>query len=84
MLTTLLPYQAKSPRELFHQLLTQAPVPLGQARRDLHLPKAVEVAVMRGLAREPAKRQRSVVAFAGELTTSASQPEAAARGGLLR
>ena len=83
LLTTLLPYQAKSPRELFHQLLTQPPVPLGQARRDLHFPRAVETAVMRGLSREPAKRQPSVRAFAQELSGAASQPESADRGGLL-
>jgi serine/threonine-protein kinase len=83
LLTTQLPYQAKSPRELFHQLLTQPPVPLGQARRDLVFPKAVEDAVMRGLAREPSKRQVDVLAFAREFSTAASQPADAARGGLL-
>lgn len=83
LLTTQLPYQAKSPRELFHQLLTQPPVPLGQARRDLSFPKAVEEAVMKGLSREPAKRQPTVVGFAQDLTAACSQPVQAARGGLL-
>jgi serine/threonine protein kinase len=83
LLTTHLPYQAKSPRELFHQLLTQPPVPLSQARRDITFPKPLEDAVMRGLSREPSKRQPSVVAFAQELTAAASQPAAAPRGGLL-
>jgi serine/threonine protein kinase len=83
LLTTQLPYQAKSPRELFHQLLTQPPVPIGQARRDLVFPRAVEEAVMKGLSREPAKRQPSVMAFAQDLTAAASQPAGASRSGLL-
>src|SRR5258706_3234572 len=77
--STELPYQAKSPRELFHQLLTQPPVPLGQARRELVFPRAVEEAVMKGLSREPAKRQPTVVAFALDLSTACSQPVQAAR-----
>ena len=83
LLTTQLPYQAKSPRELFHQLLTQPPVPLGQARRDLHFSRPVETAVMRGLSREPAKRQPTVVAFAQDLGAAATGAEGAARSGLL-
>jgi serine/threonine-protein kinase len=83
MLTTQLPYSAKSPRELFHQLLTQSPVPLGAARRDLSFPRAVEEVVMRGLSREPARRQPGVLAFAEEFRAAASQPATAARGGLL-
>ena len=83
LLSTQLPYQAKSPRELFHQLLTQPPVPLGQARRDLRFPRPIEAAVMKGLSREPAKRQPSVGAFAQDLSAAASQPEGAARSGLL-
>jgi serine/threonine-protein kinase len=83
LLSTQLPYQAKSPRELFHQLLTQPPVPLGQARRDLRFPRPVETAVMRGLSREPAKRQPSVVVFAQELSAAANLPVGATRSGLL-
>jgi len=83
LLTTQLPYQAKSPRELFHQLLTQPPVPLGQARRDLQFPRSLEDAVMRGLHREPAKRQRSVAGFAQEFAAAASQPSPTGRGGLI-
>jgi hypothetical protein len=68
---------------LFHQLLTQPPVPLGQARRDLRFPRPVETAVMRGLSREPAKRQPSVVVFAQELSAAANLPVGATRSGLL-
>jgi eukaryotic-like serine/threonine-protein kinase len=83
LLTTQLPYQGRSPRELFHQLLTQPPTPLGQARRDLAFTRPVEEAVMRGLSREPAKRQRSVLEFAQEFTAATSQTAPAARGGLM-
>jgi len=83
LLTAQLPYQAKSPRELFHQLLTQPPVPLSQAKRDLSFPRPVEEVVMRGLSREPAKRQPSVLVFAQELTEAASAPATAGKGGLL-
>jgi len=83
LLTVHLPYQGRSPRELFHQLLTQPPVPLSQARRDVVIPKAVEEAVMRGLHREPARRQKSVLEFAQALTAAATQPVVDARGGIL-
>jgi len=83
LITAQLPYIAKSPRELFHQLLTQPPVPLGQARRDLTFPRAVEEAVMRGLSREPRRRQPTVAAFAEEFTVAATQPLDVPRTGLL-
>ncbi len=83
LLTTQLPYQAKSPRELFHQLLTQPPVALREARHDLTFPKALEEAVMRGLGREPGKRQKTVLEFAVEFGAGATQPAGGARGGLL-
>ncbi|HXY68393.1 MAG TPA: serine/threonine-protein kinase [Gemmatimonadales bacterium] len=83
LLTAQLPYVAKSPRELFHQLLTQPPIPLAQARRDLAFPRAVEDAVMKGLSREPTKRQPSVAAFADEFAAAATQPLDVPRAGLL-
>jgi serine/threonine-protein kinase len=83
LLTAHLPYQAKSPRELFHQLLTQPPVPLSQARRDLVFSRHLEEVVMRGLARDPAKRQKSVVEFAAELDAAVKEPTPGAKGGLL-
>jgi serine/threonine protein kinase len=83
LLTAQLPYVAKSPRELFHQLLTQPPIPLGQARRDLVFSHAVEEAVMRGLSREPRRRQPAVVGFAEELSAAAAQPLEVPRPGFL-
>jgi serine/threonine-protein kinase len=82
MLTGRHPYTARRPRELFQQLLTQPPEPLGRAVPDLRFSPALEAAVMRGLARDPAQRQPTVTAFAEEVVTSiAAQP--AAEPGLL-
>jgi serine/threonine-protein kinase len=73
MLTTELPFTGKSPRELFQQLLTQAPVPLNQAVKGLRFPPAVEAAVMRGLDRDLTKRSKTVDEFATELCTAIRQ-----------
>ena len=68
LLTGALPYTAKTPREMFSQLLTQPPIPLNQARQGLHFPPATEAVVMRGLSRDPAARFPDVVAFATALS----------------
>jgi serine/threonine protein kinase len=73
MLTTELPFTGKSPRELFQQLLTQAPVPLNQAVKGLRFPPVVEAAVMRGLERDLTKRSKTVDEFASELCTAIRQ-----------
>jgi eukaryotic-like serine/threonine-protein kinase len=73
MLTTELPFTGKSPRELFQQLLTQAPVPLNQAVKGLRFPPAIEAAVMRGLERDLTKRSKTVDEFATELCTAIRQ-----------
>jgi len=73
MLTTELPFTGKSPRELFQQLLTQAPVPLNQAVKGLRFPPAIEAAVMRGLERDLTKRSKTVDEFANELCTAIRQ-----------
>ena len=84
LLTGSLPYSAKSPRELFHQLLTKPPMTLGQARRELVFSAALEGVVARGLHREPTRRQASVTVFAAAFTEAAAQPPAPARSpGLL-
>jgi serine/threonine protein kinase len=73
MLTTELPFTGKSPRELFQQLLTQAPVPLNQAVKGLRFPPVIEAAVMRGLERDLTKRSKTVDEFATELCTAIRQ-----------
>jgi eukaryotic-like serine/threonine-protein kinase len=82
LLTGCLPFTGKSPRELFQQLLTQAPVPLNEARRGLRFPAAVEATVMHGLQRDLAKRCRTVEEFARAFC-SAVRDEAPKRAGFL-
>ncbi len=82
------PYAGRSPRELFQQLLTEPPLPLNRALPGRTFPAALEAAVMRGLARDPAKRQQTVLAYAAEVeagTRGAPSPAApgSQRGGLL-
>jgi serine/threonine protein kinase len=83
LLTAALPFPAKSPREMFTQLLTQPPIPLNKARQGLTFSPAVEAVVMTGLAKQPSGRYPSVTAFADALrdaiTTHASAADGASR-----
>ncbi len=83
LLSGCLPYTAKSPREMFTQLLTQPPIPLNMARQGLRFPLSVEQAVMRGLERDPARRFSDVVAFATALASALSAPVEAEPSGLV-
>lgn len=86
LLTGCFPYLGKNQREIFTQLLSQPPIPLNAARRELKFPKAVEEVVMRGLSREPAKRYPDVVSFATALRQAIAAPpdaEEKRKGGLL-
>jgi serine/threonine protein kinase len=67
LLTGRHPYAGRSPRELFQQLLTQPPLPLSQAAPGRRFPAALEAAVMRGLERDPARRQPTVTQFADDV-----------------
>jgi serine/threonine-protein kinase len=67
LLTAVLPYVAKSPREMFSQLLTQPPIPINKARKDMVFSADVERVIQRGLARAPADRYASASQFASEL-----------------
>jgi len=73
LLTGCLPFTGKSPRELFQQLLTQAPVPLSEARRGLRFAPAVEATVMRGLERDLSKRCKTVDEFASAFCTAVEE-----------
>ncbi len=73
LLTGALPYNGRSPRELFQQLLTQAPTPLNQAVKGLRFPAAIEEAVMAGLERELGKRSKTVDEFTDRLCTALRQ-----------
>jgi len=81
MLTGRHPFSGRSARELFQQLLTRDPVPLRAAAPERRLPAALEAVVMRGLTRDPARRQPDVATFAAELC--AVPAERASGGGLL-
>jgi len=77
MLTGQHPHTGRTPRELFQQLLTQDPRPLSQAAPGLRFPPALETAVMRGLERDPSRRQPTMTAFAADVTAAlatAAQP----------
>lgn len=71
LLTGRHPYGGHSPRELFQQLLTEAPTPLNQAVANVRFARALEDAVMKGLARDPARRQPTVSAFAADVRRGA-------------
>jgi serine/threonine protein kinase len=73
LLTGCLPFTGKSPRELFQQLLTQAPVSLNEARRGLRFPPGVESVVMRGLERDLSKRCKTVDEFASAFCTAVEE-----------
>src|SRR3954465_6408964 len=73
LLSGCLPFTGKSPRELFQQLLTQAPIPLNQAVKGLRFSSQIEAAVMGGLDRDLGKRSKTVDEFATELCTAVRQ-----------
>ena len=70
LLTGALPYVGKSPRELFSQLLTQPPIPLGKAKPNLSFSPAVESVIMRALSKQPSERFGSVREFAETLNAA--------------
>jgi serine/threonine-protein kinase len=83
LLSGCLPYLAKSPREMFTQLLTQPPIPLNMARQGLRFSPAVETVVMRGLERDPGKRYPDTIAFARALREAIALPAPSPQGGLV-
>jgi eukaryotic-like serine/threonine-protein kinase len=82
LLSGCLPYTAKTPREMFSQLLSQPPVTLNSARPGLRFPAAVEAVIMRGLAKEPTRRYATVVEFAAALREAIGQPVEEEKTGL--
>jgi serine/threonine-protein kinase len=74
LLTGTLPYLAKSPREMFTQLLSQPPIALNKARPGLEFGPKVESVVMKGLSREPGDRYPDVLTFARELRDALMEP----------
>jgi serine/threonine protein kinase len=81
------PYLGRTQRELFTQLLSQPPIPLGAARRGLTIDPRIEKVVMRALARDPAERYPDVRTLAAELAAACTPPapgEPSRRDGLRR
>lgn len=73
LLTGCLPYTAKTPREMFSQLLSQPPITLNAARPGMKFSTAIESVVMRGLMKEPGKRYADTLEFAEALREAVSQ-----------
>lgn len=74
LLSGCLPYTAKTPREMFSQLLSHPPIPLNAARQGMKFSVAVETVIMRGLAKDPMKRYANAVEFATALKDAVGQP----------
>lgn len=75
------PYDGRSPRELFQQLLTQEAKPLSQSGGP-KVSKRVEQVIMKSLAREKGARHQAVELFARDLQAAAAgAPEVVAEGG---
>lgn len=84
LLTNKLPFPGKTPRELFQQLLSTNPTPLGQAVDGVQFSPALEAVVMKGLERDLGKRWKTVDEFAKAFVAAANAeplPEAK-KGGL--
>ena len=74
LLSSCLPYTAKTPREMFSQLLSHPPVPLNSARPGMRWSAAIETVIMRGLSKDPTKRYASAVEFAAALKEAVALP----------
>ena len=83
LLTGCFPYTGKTQREIFTQLLSQPPIPLNAARKDLKFAPQVEEVVMKALSRDPGKRYPDVSAFAAALREALLSPEPKKGEGML-
>lgn len=84
LLSGCLPYTAKSPREMFSQLLSQPPIPLNRAKPGVHYASAVEQVVMRALSKAPADRYPDVQTFARELARTLREEPVEEKGLMAR
>ena len=82
LLTGCLPFTAKTPREMFSQLLSQPPIPLNAARPNLRFASAIEQVIMKGLSKSPTQRYPDAVAFASALDGALAMNEEPSKPGL--
>jgi serine/threonine-protein kinase len=83
LLTSCLPFTAKTPREMFSQLLSQPPIPLNAARPNLRFSAAVEDVIMRGLSKDPRQRYPDTISFSRELESALATTDEPSKPGLL-
>jgi serine/threonine-protein kinase len=83
LLSGCLPFPAKTPREMFSQLLSQPPINLNQAKPGLRFSTPIEEVVMKGLSKDPTKRYPDVLAFAADFREAAQKPDDQHQEGLL-
>lgn len=83
LLTGCLPFTAKTPREMFSQLLSQPPIPLNAARPNLRFPASVEHVIMRALSKDPRQRYPDALTFARELDIALAATDELDKPGLL-
>ena len=83
LLTGVLPFPGRSPRELFQQLLQEPATPLNAAVKGLKFTPAVEAAVMKGLERDPNVRFQTVGDFGAAFCAAARATPEAKKGGFL-
>jgi serine/threonine-protein kinase len=83
LLTGALPFPAKTPREMFSQLLSQPPIALNQAKPGLRFSAPLESVIMRGLSKDPTQRYPDVLAFAAEFRSAAANPGEEEKPGFL-
>lgn len=82
LLTGVLPFTGRNPRELFQQLLQENPIALNQAVKGMKFSPAVETVVMKGLARDRDQRYRTVDDFTAAFC-AAARDEKVKKGGFL-
>lgn len=83
LLTGVLPFPGRSPRELFQQLLQEPATPLNAAVKGLKFTPAVEAAVMKGLERDPNVRFQTVGEFGAAFCAAARATPEAKKSGFL-
>lgn len=83
LLTGVLPFPGRSPRELFQQLLQEPATPLNSAVKGLKFAPAVESALMKGLERDTSQRFQTVGEFGKSFCAAVRETPAPKKSGFL-